>query len=192
MDHRSFNFWRQVACCCVLVALTVVFGCTNSSLRELPFLRSADKSKASFEETLANSNSVSLTIWHDSFESARQASHETGKPILVDFTGSDWCAWCIKLRTDVFETAEFKAWARDNVILLELDYPKRRMQSLEIRKQNKELAIRYNVTVYPSVLFLDGDGEVLGKLGYMKDPADWISAATPLLQRQNRISEFRQ
>ena len=191
MEMTSFNFWRQAAYLFVVSSLIVASGCTKSTLRELPFLRPADKTEDAIEQSLASPDSIPLTIWHDSFETALQASRDTGKPILADFTGSDWCTWCIKLKKDVFETSEFKEWARENVILLELDYPKRAMQSAAIRKQNKELSDRYNVSSYPTVLFLDSEGGVLGKLGHMREPSDWIAAAMPMLVEQNRLSEFK-
>ena len=191
MEMTSFNFWRQAAYLFVVSSLIVASGCTKSSLRELPFLRPADKTEDAIEQSLASPDSIPLTIWHDSFENALQASRDTGRPILADFTGSDWCTWCIKLKKDVFETSEFKEWARENVILLELDYPKRAMQSTAIRKQNKALSDRYNISVYPTVLFLDSEGEVLGKLGHMQQPSDWIAAATPMLVEQNRLSAFK-
>lgn len=183
MKYYSLSSGRYCAFTFFLGSLILAFGCSASSLRELPFLRAAEKTEATFEESLADSRSVELTIWHDSFEVALEASRETGKPILADFTGSDWCTWCVKLKRDIFETTEFKSWARDNVILLELDYPKRTMQSMEIRKQNKELAERYRISGYPTVLFLDSEGEVLGKLGHMSRPADWIGSAMPIIAR---------
>ena len=123
------------------------------------------------------------TIWHDSFEAAKAASASSGKPILADFTGSDWCHWCIKLKEDVFETDEFQQWARQNVTLLELDYPRKTPQDPGIKKQNAELSKKYNVRGYPTVLFLTSDGEVLGKLGHDKNPKAWISSAEAILAK---------
>ena len=101
------------------VALMAV-GCMKPSVRDLA-------------DDLHSSGGSSLTIWHDSFEAAREQALVSGKPILADFTGSDWCSWCVKLKKDVFNKPEFEAWARENVVLLELDYPQRSRQSSEIR-----------------------------------------------------------
>lgn len=191
MEMNFLNIGRQAAYLFVVSSLMMASGCTKSSLRELPFLRTVDDTEDAIEQSLASSDAIPLTIWHDSFETALQVSRDTGKPILADFTGSDWCTWCIKLRKDVFETPEFKDWARENVVLLELDYPKRAMQSAAIRKQNKDLSDRYNISGYPTVLFFDSEGEVLGKLGYMREPSDWIAAAMPILVEQNRLSAFK-
>ncbi len=148
------------------VILLTSLGCTNSSLK--PLFRPDAPELA---------ESAPLTPWHDSFEAALQESEATGKPIIADFTGSDWCSWCVKLRNDVFETQVFNEWARDNVVLLELDYPKRAMQKPEIKRQNAELADQYNVNSYPTVLLLDSTGQVLGKMGYMNNPTEWIQTA---------------
>jgi protein disulfide-isomerase len=157
----------------------VLSGCVNSSLKSL------------FKnESLATPESVSLTIWGEDFEAAIEESKSTGKPILADFTGSDWCHWCVKLKQDVFETEVFRQWADENVILLELDYPKRNRQSQEIKQQNAALAERYNVQGYPTVLILNGSGEVLGKLGYLEDPGEWISQAQQYLARPVGTNEF--
>ena len=172
----------------ILGALTTICialflaGCTQSTLRDLPsFLQNKSKDP-SFAE-LSKSETSTLTIWHESFEEAQAASLESGKPILADFTGSDFCTWCIKLKKDVFETSEFKSWASENVTLLELDYPKRGIQTPAIRRQNSELKDRYKIQGYPTVLLLDSEGEVMGKLGYMNSPTEWISKAESFLNK---------
>lgn len=128
---------------------------------------------------------IAHSDWHESFVIAMRESAQTGKPVLVDFTGSDWCQWCVKLKQDVFETEVFRNWASDNAILLELDYPKRGTQRPEIKQQNADLAERYNIDSYPTVLLLDSNGEVLGKLGYQADAHAWIESAESILNGNN-------
>ena len=77
--------------------------------------------------------------WLVSIEEAHALSKKTGKPILANFTGSDWCGWCKKLSAAVFNKPGFKTWAKDNVVLLELDYPRRKQVPNEIRAQNQSL-----------------------------------------------------
>jgi thioredoxin-related protein len=120
--------------------------------------------------------------WHHSYESARQESLTTGKPILMNFTGSDWCHWCVKLKQDVFSQREFQAWARDNVVLLEVDFPKRSSQSPVTMQQNQKLAEQFAVEGYPTVMFLDVNGQVLGKpLGYLPEVDRWLQAANTIV-----------
>jgi protein disulfide-isomerase len=104
--------------------------------------------------------------WGEDFEAAKAAAAKDKKPILVDFTGSDWCGWCIKLDEEVFSKKEFKAYAKENLILLKLDFPHEKHQSSKIKKQNGELAKKYAVSGYPSILLLDADGNQIGQTGY--------------------------
>jgi protein disulfide-isomerase len=116
--------------------------------------------------------------WLTSFEDAKAAAKKDQKVILADFTGSDWCGWCIKLKNEVFSKPEFQTWAEKNVILLELDYPKSVPQSDEVKAQNKELAKKYGIKGYPTILFLDADGKQVGTLGYKPGgPAAWTKLA---------------
>ena len=77
--------------------------------------------------------------WLINYEEVYQKSIKENKPIMANFTGSDWCGWCKKLKKAVFDTGVFKDWAEKNVILFELDYPRRTSQKPEIKKQNQEL-----------------------------------------------------
>ena len=159
-------------------------GCTRSSLREISLFR-GDRDAAAQEATRSTENVAgsASAVWHDSFEAAKAASAQSGKPILADFTGSDWCHWCIKLKNDVFDKEDFKRWASQNVTLLELDFPKNATQSAAIKAQNAELSKKYNVRGYPTVLFLTDQGEVLGKLGYEKDVKTWIESAQNIISK---------
>lgn len=89
--------------------------------------------------------------WHTSLMKADELSRKTKKPIFAFFTGSDWCGWCIKLQNDVFAKPEFIEWAKKNVILLELDFPRRKQLSPELTQQNNSMQQAFNVTGYPVV-----------------------------------------
>lgn len=123
--------------------------------------------------------------WLTSWDEAAKLSKKTGKPILADFTGSDWCGWCIKLKKEVFDTPAFDKWAKDNVILLELDYPNAKPQSDAVKKQNAALAKKYSIEGYPTILFLDASGKILGKSGYLEGgPSVWTKNAEGLLKKK--------
>ena len=159
----------------LVVIILFSSGCAKSSLKSL-FRFDSEEAAESFT---ADYDHVE---WHESIVLAMRESAQTGKPILADFTGSDWCHWCKKLDQDVFETKTFKKWSRQNVVLLELDYPQNDSQRSDIKLQNEELAKRYNVEAYPTVLLLNSNGEVLGRLGYQADPDAWIASAESFLQ----------
>jgi protein disulfide-isomerase len=120
--------------------------------------------------------------WETDANKAMAESKKTGKPILADFTGSDWCGWCIRLHKEVFDTPAFAKWASKNVILLELDYPQSKPQPAAIKKQNAGLAQKYKIEGYPTILFLNASGKVLGQYGYDEGgPAKWIPNAEKLI-----------
>jgi protein disulfide-isomerase len=120
--------------------------------------------------------------WHTDWETAASESKKTGKPILMDFTGSDWCGWCIKLKEEVFETAEFKTWADKNVVLLELDFPRKTAQPEKVTKQNEALAKKYGIQGFPTIIFAKADGKAIGKLGYEKGgPQVWTGKAADII-----------
>ncbi len=74
-------------------------------------------------------------VWQTNINKAMEISNKTKKPMLLFFTGSDWCGWCIRLQKEVLKTPEFAAWANKNVVLVELDYPRRAPQSEEIKSK---------------------------------------------------------
>ena len=78
--------------------------------------------------------------WTTDFEKAKVTAKEKNVPILADFSGSDWCGWCIKLDKEVFSQKEFKAYAAENVVLFLADFPNRKKMDPEVVKQNEKLA----------------------------------------------------
>lgn len=112
--------------------------------------------------------------WFTDINKASEISNKSKKPIFAFFTGSDWCGWCKKLQNDVFSKQEFIDWAKKNVVLLELDYPRYKQQPGELMKQNQELQQTFQVRGYPTcwMFFLTKGDEgkkninPLGSLGY--------------------------
>jgi len=127
--------------------------------------------------------------WETNLEAATKVSLKTKKPLLLFFTGSDWCGWCIRLQKEVLKTPEFAAWAKDNVVLVELDFPRRTPQQPEIQQQNAQLQQDFQVRGYPTVWFAKPtkkDGKVnmekLGSTGYVAGgPAKWLEGANQIL-----------
>lgn len=113
--------------------------------------------------------------WLVNLEEARLLSLKTGKPIMANFTGSDWCGWCKKLKFEVFDKDEFKKWAEKNVVLLEIDFPRKLQIPDDIKKQNAGLQQAFQVSGYPTIwvfnLGKDDKGQytidALGKTGYV-------------------------
>ena len=105
--------------------------------------------------------------WSSDFEAAKKQAAETKKDLLIDFTGSDWCGWCIKLNKEVFSQEPFKAGVKDKFVLVELDYPRDKSKlSAATLKQNEELAKKYPISGYPTILLTDADGKPYAATGY--------------------------
>lgn len=128
--------------------------------------------------------------WHTNVKDAITASNKEKKPLMLFFTGSDWCGWCIRLQKEVLMTPEFTKWAKENVVLLELDYPNRTPQLPEIREQNAQLKQIFQIQGYPTVFFsnvVNKDGKTnfnaFGRTGYVAGgPSAWIAEADKILQ----------
>jgi len=114
--------------------------------------------------------------WHENFEEAKALAKKENKPLLLDFTGSDWCPPCKQLKAKVFDSAEFKEWAAKKVVLVELDFPRSKEQPEAIKQQNAKLAKEFKIRGYPTVIILDAEGkERARQVGYSgAKPADWI------------------
>lgn len=106
--------------------------------------------------------------WMTDFEAAQAKAKEEGKPMLVNFTGSDWCIWCIRLDEEVFSKQAFKDYAKENLILVELDFPRKKAQSDELKEQNQALAQKYGIRGFPTILILDAEGKVIETTGYRR------------------------
>lgn len=107
--------------------------------------------------------------WKVKYDAAAAQAKAEHKPILMVFAGSDWCKPCIMLRKEVWESQEFKQYAKDNLVLLELDFPRMKKNQLseELTKQNEELAAKYDKEgMFPLVVLTDESGNVIAKTGY--------------------------
>jgi thioredoxin-related protein len=105
--------------------------------------------------------------WLHDWNKAQEEAKTNHKLLFLNFTGSDWCGWCIKLDKDVFSQPQFKDYAHDNLVLVELDFPRKKSQPTEERKQNMELAQKYEVLGFPTIVVLNSDGQTVWKFdGY--------------------------
>ena len=104
--------------------------------------------------------------WTDDVLEAIAESEKTGKDILLNFTGSDWCVWCKKLKAEVFDTEAFLNYAEDNLILLFLDFPQGIEQDEELKKQNEVMAGLFGVQGFPTIWLMDSTQMPSMKTGY--------------------------
>ena len=117
-------------------------------------------------------NSVESNIdeldWFQKFEKAEKFSKNKNKPMLIFFTGSDWCGPCKKLEKDFFSSSEFKTIADKEFVLYKADFPRNLdLVSDSQRESNIELKSKYKVSSYPTLVFVDNKGNILGsRKGY--------------------------
>ena len=101
------------------------------------------------------------SAWLNDYKKAQEEAKANNKLLLLNFTGSDWCGWCIKFDKEVWSQPQFKDYARDNLVLVELDFPRRKDQPVEVKKQNVQLAQQYEVLGFPTIVVLNGNGQKL-------------------------------
>lgn len=124
------------------------------------------------------------STWTTGWKAAAAAATDAKRPILADFTGSDWCGWCVKLKREVFATPEFAAWAGNAVVLLEVDFPRAKPLAAEQQRENQGLAEKYSIEGFPTILILAADGREIGRLGYQEGgPKAWIAAAEQIIAK---------
>ena len=119
--------------------------------------------------------------WLTDLPAAQAKAKAENKLVMMDFTGSDWCGWCIKLNKEVFSTPEFAEYAAKNLVLVEVDFPNKKPQTAQLKAANKALEAQYKVQGYPTIIVLNGDGKQVGELGYQPGgPKPFIEELTKL------------
>jgi thioredoxin-related protein len=114
---------------------------------------------------------IAPSEWLTDFDSAKAMAVKENKYILLNFSGSDWCGPCIKMKSEVFETQAFLSLAEERLILVRADFPrsKKNQLSKDQTKRNEALADRYNTLGnFPLTVLLDAKGNVIKEWdGYM-------------------------
>ena len=113
----------------------------------------------------ALSLSAAEAVWLTDLDEGIKVAKAEKKAILVDFTGSDWCGWCIRLKKEVFDQKEFAAATKD-FVLVELDYPQKKKQPAEEKAKNKALAEKFGIEGFPTIMLLDSNGVPFAQTGY--------------------------
>lgn len=115
--------------------------------------------------------------WMTDLGVAQNRAYAENRLVLINFTGSDWCGWCIRLKNEVFSKPEFLAFAERHLMLVEVDFPRRKPISAQQRAINEALSNKYGIEGYPTVILLNSKGDRIGQLGYMEGgPAPFIKA----------------
>jgi protein disulfide-isomerase len=139
----------------------------------------------------AHSQKIQQVNWTTSYAEAIDEADRTNTPIMLFFSGSDWCPWCKKLDSEVFSTKEFSAWLDSRVVPVMVDFPKTSQLPGQLTNQNNKLLDRYrpHLTGFPTALFIKADGTVIGKLGYEEGGVrKWIHRAQSVVGKLDKIA----
>lgn len=129
--------------------------------------------------------------WTTDFEAAKKQAATEKKDLLLDFTGSDWCGWCIKLNKEVFQEEAFKTGMKDKLVLVELDYPRDASKlSDDTKAQNKKLQAEFKVRGYPTIMLCDATGKPFAQTGYQAGgPEKYVAHLDELLAARKKRDE---
>ena len=130
--------------------------------------------------------------WTDDFDAAKAEAARDGKLLLVDFSGSDWCGWCMRLDSEVFSKPEFLEAAKKDFVLVLVDSPSNQdILSEKAREQNPALVQKYGIEGFPSVLILDAEGNKIARTGYMQGgPAAYLKKLAEIKSTAAAKGEF--
>ncbi len=132
---------------------------------------------------LFSATAAEVTWLTDATKAQMQAKAEK-KLVMLDFTGSDWCGWCIKLHKEVFSQPEFIEYANKNIVAVEVDFPSKKKLNAQQRSDNDALAKKYGIQGYPTLIILDGDGKKVAEMPYVKGgPKAFIAEFEKLTKR---------
>lgn len=141
---------------------------------------------------ISESADAQKLAWHTDINKALKTANEENKTLMLFFTGSNWCGWCKRLQSEVFRTSDFQKWS-ENVVLVELDFPKGIAQEDQIKAQNQQLKNMFQVRGYPTVFFVNPeimeDGRTnlksLGSTGYVRGGAEkWLDVANGIVKKE--------
>ena len=107
--------------------------------------------------------------WLSDYNKAVDQAKADNKDILLDFTGSDWCPWCIRMDKEVLDTKEFKDYADKNLVLMLVDFPQTKQLSQKVQDQNADLQKKFDAEGFPTFILVDKEGKILGQqVGYLE------------------------
>jgi thioredoxin-related protein len=122
--------------------------------------------------------------WETDFKKAQQEAKTKNKLLLIDFTGSDWCGYCIQFDRNILSKQQFQEYATKNLILMEVDFPRRKEQAATLKEQNEKLAMQYQIEGFPTVVILNGDGRMVWRFdGYFPAGPDAFIAELEKLKK---------
>ncbi len=123
-------------------------------------------------------------LWTEDYAAAVKKAKAENKTLLLNFTGSDWCGWCIKLDREVFSQDAFKKYAEEELVLVKVDFPRKKVLPEATKQQNYDLQRKYMIRGYPTIILVDKDEKLVGQTGYQRGGADnYVEHLQKLIQK---------
>ena len=165
----------------------VVVTRPNGTTVKIPLTKLTDEDKqfVAAQATTAKPEAGAADVfkWETDLEIAKKRAKDEHKTILADFTGSDWCGWCIKLKKEVFDQPEFQDYAKKHLVMLELDFPRKKELPPKEKEQNQKLSEEFKIDGFPSVLLLNARGKEISRTDYQAGgPAKYVEHLKELLK----------
>ena len=134
--------------------------------------------------------------WTSDIEAAKSRAKAENKPMLLYFTGSDWCGWCIRMEKEILRKPEFLAYAKDHLVLVELDFPNKpenkKKQSAELKAQNKALDKQFKIEGYPTLFLTDAGLKTIAETEYREGgPEKYVAHLKQLLEKAAKPAETK-
>lgn len=165
---------RYILLITLILSISLV-GCNNAAPKDQP------EAQAGTETAVETTEAAT---WLVDYNQALAQAKQRNLPILINFSGSDWCGWCIKLMDEVFSKPEFMSYAKDNLVLLNLDFPRKTKLPPAQAKANEELASQFGIQGFPTVVLLDANGTQIGQTGYQPGgPEKYITHLKQLINQ---------
>jgi thioredoxin-related protein len=121
----------------------------------------------------SSAGQTSELSWGTDLPAALNQARSENKMVLLDFTGSDWCGWCIKFDQDVLSTGQFAGYARSKLVLVKLDFPRHKEQDAALKQANQETKKRFGADGFPTFVLLNAAGKELWRqVGYAEGGPD--------------------
>ena len=148
-------------------------------------MQAAEEAAAKQTAEAAVITKVKQGDWLENYTEALAAAKSLNRPVFIDFTGSDWCGWCIRLDREVFSQKAFIKYAKRDLVLLKLDFPQRKKLSEALQKQNMELAKKFGIRGFPTIVIVDAEGKEIARTGYQRGGAkNYVDHLKELLKKQ--------
>ncbi len=171
----------------MVVLLFTVLGCparTEVSGNQASENKEMEQTGVPGQESVDELQDYLSGEWITDYDLAVQYAQSSGLPIMINFTGSDWCIWCIRLKDEVFNKKGFQDYAKENLILLELDFPRNIQQTEAMKQANAKLRDRFNVRGYPTIVLMDKDQKEIARTGYQHGgAAAYVTHVKELLKK---------